>query len=55
MFNKFVTEKWVNHPRISVNEKNVLNFDQKKFASLAQVIKLLVLLPKFLKAYIRVP
>ena len=47
-----VTEKWVNRPHISINEKNVQNFDLKIFASLAQVIKLLVWLPKFIKAYI---
>ena len=45
-----VTEKWVNRPHISINEKNVQNFDLKIFASLAQVIKLLVWLPIFIKA-----
>ena len=45
-------EKWVNRAHISLNEKNLQNFDLKNFASLAQVIKLLVCLPKFIKAYI---
>ena len=45
-------EKWVNHPHISINEENLQNFDLKNLASLAQVIKLLVWLLKFIKAYI---
>ena len=45
-------EKCVNHPHISINQKNLQNFDLNFFASLAQVIKLLVWLPKFIKAYI---
>ena len=52
MLNKFITEKWVNRPHISINEKNLQNFDLKKFASLAHVIRLLVCLPKLIKAYI---
>ena len=52
MLNKFVTEKWVHHPHISINEKNLQNFDLKNFASLSQVMKLLVWLPKSIKAYI---
>ena len=49
MLNNFVMEKWVNRPHISVNEKNLQNFDLKMFALLAQVTKLLVWLPKFIK------
>ena len=47
-------EKWVNCPYISINEKNLQSFDLKTFASLAQVIKLLVWLPKFIKSYVMV-
>ena len=31
IFNKFVTEKWVNRPHISINEKNLQNFDIQNF------------------------
>ena len=48
----FVTEKWVIRPHIAVNEKNLQNFDLKDFSSPGQVIKLLVWIPKFIKAYI---
>ena len=44
-------EKGTNRPHISINEKNLQNFDLKKLASLAQIIKLLVWLAKFMKAY----
>ena len=45
-------EKWVNHSHISVKKKNLQTFDLNNFASLAQVIKMLVWLPKFIKGYI---
>ena len=45
-------EKFVSRAHISINKKNLQNFDLKNFASLAQVIKLPVSLPKFIKAYI---
>ena len=52
MLNQFVSEKWINRPHIFTNGKNLQNFDLKSFASLAQVIKLLVWLSKFINAYI---
>ena len=54
MLNKFVTEKCVNRPDTSINEKKLQNIDLKFFASLVQVITLLVWIRKFIKTYIKV-